>query len=195
NSLLFAGKIVAGKIVAGKVVAGEGHRKGQSAVDSNQRSDTMPDAAERRPESGFPTGRGTRRDGHLEAHHDLQATPARPGKATLGVRGSIVPAAFRTSEPGPDLDPALGARVPRQGSSHRSWRRAFFVDRSSWKLSSLNAVEVLASVFRLQPIRHLGIHAALGSMPPRDLCRLGIHAASGSTLPRDSCHFGIRAVA
>lgn len=52
-----------------------------------------PDAAERRPGSGFPTGRGTG-DGHLEAHHDLQATPARPGKATrLGVRGSIVPAA------------------------------------------------------------------------------------------------------
>lgn len=56
-----------------------------------------PDAAERRPGSGFPTGRGTG-DGHLEAHHDLQATPARPGKATrLGVRGFIVPAAFRTS--------------------------------------------------------------------------------------------------
>ena len=56
-----------------------------------------PDAAERRPGSGFPTGRGTG-DGHLEAHHDLQATPARPGKATrLGVRGSIVPAAPRTS--------------------------------------------------------------------------------------------------
>ena len=56
-----------------------------------------PDAAERRPGSGFPTGRGTG-DGHLEAHHDLQATPARPGKATrLGVRGSIVPAASRTS--------------------------------------------------------------------------------------------------
>lgn len=37
-------------------------------------------------------------DGHLKAHHDLQATPARPGKATrLGVRGSIVPAASRTS--------------------------------------------------------------------------------------------------
>ncbi|NP_064026.1 orf145 (mitochondrion) [Beta vulgaris subsp. vulgaris] len=37
-------------------------------------------------------------DGHLKAHHDLQATPARPGKATrLGVRGSIVPAAFQTS--------------------------------------------------------------------------------------------------
>jgi hypothetical protein len=55
-----------------------------------------PDAAERRPGSGFPTGRGTG-DGHLEAHHDLQATPARPGKATrLGVRGSIVPAASRT---------------------------------------------------------------------------------------------------
>lgn len=52
-----------------------------------------PDAAERRPGSGFPTGRGTG-DGHLEAHHDLQATPARPGKATrLGVRGSIVPEA------------------------------------------------------------------------------------------------------
>lgn len=56
------------------------------------------DAAERQPGSGFPTGRGTG-DGHLEAHHDLQATPARPaGKATrLGVRGSIVPAALRTS--------------------------------------------------------------------------------------------------
>ncbi|KAJ8434175.1 hypothetical protein Cgig2_025315 [Carnegiea gigantea] len=40
-----------------------------------------PDAAERRPRSGFPTGRGTG-DGHLKAHHDLQATPARPGKAT-----------------------------------------------------------------------------------------------------------------
>ena len=34
-----------------------------------------PDAAERRPGSGFPTGGGTG-DGHLEAHHDLQATPA-----------------------------------------------------------------------------------------------------------------------
>ena len=56
-----------------------------------------PDAAERRPGSGFPTGRGTG-DGHLEAHHDLQATPARPGRATrLGVRRSIVPAAPRTS--------------------------------------------------------------------------------------------------
>ena len=56
-----------------------------------------PDAAERRPRSGFPTSRGTG-DGHLEAHHDLQATPARPGKVTrLGVRGSIVPAAPRTS--------------------------------------------------------------------------------------------------
>lgn len=56
-----------------------------------------PDAAERRPGSGFPTGRGTG-DGHLKAHHDLQARPARPGKATrLGVRGSIVPAASRTS--------------------------------------------------------------------------------------------------
>ena len=51
----------------------------------------------RQPGSGFPTGRGTG-DGHLEAHHDLQATPARPGKVTrLGVRGSIVPAASRTS--------------------------------------------------------------------------------------------------
>ena len=56
-----------------------------------------PDAAERRPGSGFPTGRGTG-GGHLKAHHDLQATPARPAKATrLGVRGSIVPAAGRTS--------------------------------------------------------------------------------------------------
>jgi len=55
-----------------------------------------PDAAERRPGSGFPTGRGTG-DGHLKAHHDLQVRPARPGKATrLGVRGSIVPAAPRT---------------------------------------------------------------------------------------------------
>ena len=56
-----------------------------------------PDAAERRPGSRFPTGGGTG-DGHLEAHHDLQATPARPGRATrLGVRRSIVPAAPRTS--------------------------------------------------------------------------------------------------
>ncbi|KAK8485869.1 hypothetical protein V6N12_003709 [Hibiscus sabdariffa] len=51
----------------------------------------------RQPGSGFPTGRGTG-DGHLEANHDLQATPARPRKATrLGVRGSIVPAAPQTS--------------------------------------------------------------------------------------------------
>ncbi|KAF3777146.1 hypothetical protein EJ110_NYTH46591 [Nymphaea thermarum] len=72
--------------------------------------------------------------------------------------------------------------------SHRSWRRAFFVDRSSWKLSSLNAVEVPASVFRLQPIRRLGIHAvASGSVQsPRDPCCLGIRATSGSvSLPRD----------
>ena len=49
------------------------------------------------PQERIPTSRGTG-DGHLEAHHDLQATPARPGKATrLGVRGSIVPAAPRTS--------------------------------------------------------------------------------------------------
>ncbi|KAL5746699.1 hypothetical protein ACOSQ2_023996 [Xanthoceras sorbifolium] len=55
-----------------------------------------PDAAEQQPGSGFPTGRGTGY-GHLEAHHDLQARLARPGKATrLGVRGSIVPAASRT---------------------------------------------------------------------------------------------------
>ncbi|KAL0912910.1 hypothetical protein M5K25_016328 [Dendrobium thyrsiflorum] len=48
-----------------------------------------PDAAPER----IPHQQGTG-DGHLEAHHDLQATPARPGKATrLGVRGSIVPAA------------------------------------------------------------------------------------------------------
>ncbi|KAF3773063.1 hypothetical protein EJ110_NYTH56289, partial [Nymphaea thermarum] len=88
-----------------------------------------------------------------------------------------------TREPGPDLDPALGARVPRQGSSHRSWRRAFFVDRSSWKLSSLNAVEVPASGFRLQPIRRLGIRAALESMPPRNPHYLEIRATSGSPLP------------
>ncbi|CAN1138772.1 hypothetical protein LINPERPRIM_LOCUS24418 [Linum perenne] len=56
-----------------------------------------PDAAERQSGSGFPTGRGTG-DGHLKAHHALQARPARPGRATrLGVRGSIVPAALRTS--------------------------------------------------------------------------------------------------
>ncbi|MCD7446292.1 hypothetical protein HAX54_000102 [Datura stramonium] len=56
-----------------------------------------PDAAERRLGSRFPTGRGIE-EGHLKAHHDLQATPARPGKATrLGVRGSIVPVASWTS--------------------------------------------------------------------------------------------------
>ncbi|KAF7108928.1 hypothetical protein CFC21_109280 [Triticum aestivum] len=56
-----------------------------------------PDAAERSPRSGFLMSRGTGH-GHLEAHHDLQATPARPRKVTrLGVRGSIIPAASRTS--------------------------------------------------------------------------------------------------
>ena len=46
----------------------------------------------------IPPPAGGTGDGHLEAHHDLQARPARPGKATrLGVRGSIVPAAPRTS--------------------------------------------------------------------------------------------------
>ena len=46
----------------------------------------------------IPPPAGGTGDGHLKAHHDLQATPARPGKATrLGVRGSIVPAAPRTS--------------------------------------------------------------------------------------------------
>ncbi|KAI3948897.1 hypothetical protein MKX01_022311 [Papaver californicum] len=56
----------------------------------------VPDAAEQRPGSGFPTGRGTE-DSHLEEHHDLQDRPARPGKATrLGSRGSIVPEASRT---------------------------------------------------------------------------------------------------
>ncbi|KAF3776747.1 (+)-neomenthol dehydrogenase [Nymphaea thermarum] len=97
---------------------------------------------------------------------------------------------------GSDLDPALGARVPRQGSSHRSWRRAFFVDRSSWKLSSLNAVEVPASVFRLQPIRAAVL--LLGAPPPRDpCCCLGIHATLGSVpLPRDPRHrLGFCAVA
>ncbi|GMH28135.1 hypothetical protein Nepgr_029978 [Nepenthes gracilis] len=51
-----------------------------------------PNTAEQRPGSGFPTSGGTG-DGHLKAHHDLQATPARLGKATrLEVRRSIVPA-------------------------------------------------------------------------------------------------------
>ncbi|EEF46530.1 conserved hypothetical protein [Ricinus communis] len=31
-----------------------------------------PNTSERQPRSGFPTGRGTG-DGHVEAHHDLQA--------------------------------------------------------------------------------------------------------------------------
>ncbi|KAF3773078.1 hypothetical protein EJ110_NYTH54441, partial [Nymphaea thermarum] len=35
--------------------------------------------------------------------------------------------------------------------SHRSWRREFFVDRSSWKLSSPDAVEVPASVSVVWP--------------------------------------------
>ena len=52
-----------------------------------------PDAATTREQIPH---RGTG-DGHLKAQHDLQARPARPGKATrLGVRGSIVPAAPRT---------------------------------------------------------------------------------------------------
>ncbi|KAF3782538.1 hypothetical protein EJ110_NYTH19095 [Nymphaea thermarum] len=103
----------------------------------------------------------------------------------------------KAMEPGPDLDPALGAQVPRQGSSHRSWRRAFFVDCSSWKLSSLNAVEVSASVFRLQPI--CAAVLLLGAPSPQDLCRHpGICAtASGSMpLPWDLCrHLGFCVVA
>ncbi|KAF3771833.1 hypothetical protein EJ110_NYTH59407, partial [Nymphaea thermarum] len=94
----------------------------------------------------------------------------------------------------------FSAPLPR---SHRSWRRAFFVDRSSWKLPSLNAVEVSASVFRLQPIRAAVL--LLGTPSPRDPCRLlgfcahcrlGNHAiVSGfALLPRVSCHdLGIRA--
>ncbi|KAF3792185.1 Protease Do-like 2 [Nymphaea thermarum] len=95
-------------------------------------------------------------------------------------------------------NPALRRCLKVQSNeSHRSWRRVFFVDRSSWKLSSLNAVEVPASVFRLQPIHHLGIRAALGSVLPQDPCHcIGIHATSGFVQsPRDSCHFGIRAAA
>ncbi|WJX42296.1 hypothetical protein P8452_29545 [Trifolium repens] len=39
--------------------------------------------------AGAPRGTG---DGHLEAHHDLQAIPARLEKATrLGVRGPLLP--------------------------------------------------------------------------------------------------------
>ncbi|KAF3771535.1 MLO-like protein 14 [Nymphaea thermarum] len=77
--------------------------------------------------------------------------------------------------------------------SHRSWRRAFFVDRSSWKLPSLNAVEVPASVFRLQPIRAAVL--LLGTPPPRDPCRclgfsarrrLGIRAVALESVPQDS---------
>ncbi|KAF3783505.1 hypothetical protein EJ110_NYTH19545 [Nymphaea thermarum] len=84
-----------------------------------------------------------------------------------------------------------------QPVSHRSWRRAFFVDRSSWKLPPLNAVEVPASVFRLQPI--CAAVLLLGTPPPRDLCLhlgfpmcrcLGIHATTSGfvTLPWDLCH-------
>ncbi|KAF3779790.1 hypothetical protein EJ110_NYTH35746 [Nymphaea thermarum] len=76
--------------------------------------------------------------------------------------------------------------------SHRSWRRAFFVDRSSWKLPSLNAVEVPASVFRLQPIRAAVL--LLGTPPPRDPCRrLGFRAQCRLG---DPCRcLGIRAAA
>lgn len=50
-----------------------------------------PDAAERRPRSGFPTSRGTG-DGHLEAHHDLQAGST--GETRLGA--SVVRRPFTT---------------------------------------------------------------------------------------------------
>jgi hypothetical protein len=39
------------------------------------------DASERQPGSGFPTGKGAG-DGHLEAHHDLQARSTRLAKVT-----------------------------------------------------------------------------------------------------------------
>ncbi|KAF3778134.1 putative transposon Ty5-1 protein [Nymphaea thermarum] len=78
--------------------------------------------------------------------------------------------------------------------SHRSWRRAFFVDRSSWKLSSLNAVEVPASVFRLQPIR--AVVLLLGELPWDPCCCLGIRAATKSVPPPwDPCCLGFRTIA
>ncbi|KAF5196511.1 hypothetical protein FRX31_013904 [Thalictrum thalictroides] len=83
-----------------------------------------PDAAERRPGSGFPTGRGAGY-GHLEAHHDPQATPARPGKATrLGVRGSIVPAASRT-EYSSFLKAGISALESYTGNNERGFTRGF----------------------------------------------------------------------
>ncbi|OAY66242.1 hypothetical protein ACMD2_21306 [Ananas comosus] len=56
-----------------------------------------PDAAERRPGSGFPTSRGqeTAISRHITTYRQDRRDP---GKATrLGVRGSIVPASSRTS--------------------------------------------------------------------------------------------------
>nr|CAB3502363.1 unnamed protein product [Digitaria exilis] len=41
------------------------------------------------PQERIPTSRGTG-DGHLEAHHDLQATPARPGKPSPSVAPVVV---------------------------------------------------------------------------------------------------------
>ncbi|KAF3776327.1 Aspartate--tRNA ligase 2 [Nymphaea thermarum] len=80
--------------------------------------------------------------------------------------------------------------IEQAEKSHWSWRRAFFVDRSSWKLPSLNAVEVPASVFRLQPIRAAVL--LLGTPPPRDPCRcLGFRAITSGSMPpspRDPCH-------
>ncbi|KAI5664359.1 hypothetical protein M9H77_23682 [Catharanthus roseus] len=75
------------------------------------------------PRSRFPTGRRTG-DSYLKAHHDLQATSARPGKATrLGVRGSIVLAVSRTSYSlflkagGRDLFSTIGKKQSRFDSA------------------------------------------------------------------------------
>ncbi|KAF3771815.1 hypothetical protein EJ110_NYTH59450 [Nymphaea thermarum] len=113
----------------------------------------------------------------------------------------------KTTKLSPDQLMELQAYIGRlsttseESSTHRSWRRVFFVDCSPWKLSSLNAVDVPASVFRLQPIRAAVL--LLCVPPPRDPCIcLGIRVsalgfvrtvASGSVpLHRNPCrHLGI----
>ncbi|KAL8486635.1 hypothetical protein ACS0TY_023360 [Phlomoides rotata] len=91
-------------------------------------------------------------DGHHKAHHDLQATSTRHGKATLlGVRGSIIPAPSRTSyssffkisalgcytcnnECGPDFPFILYSFTMRESHPHQSkwWKAPLSIKRRAF---------------------------------------------------------------
>ncbi|KAF3773214.1 hypothetical protein EJ110_NYTH54489 [Nymphaea thermarum] len=117
------------------------------------------------------------------------------------------PSSGAKSKLSPDQLKELQAYISRLSTTPEeasTWRRAFFVDRSSWKLPSLNAIEVPASVFRLQPIRAAVLLPCV--LLPRDphrclgirVCRsLGIRAAASGSAPSPRvphCRLGICAI-